>query len=218
MLDINTFDAFVKKANIAHQQLCVWFSTNNEFAKHQIRWNTLDPDIEPFGLENFTRRHGCRYKNFWGVIVPTLQHGWCLSAARLFDSAYHFNDRKKDRPRISLDYILINLEDDVFSNKVREELKDFDPVIKSLKNYRNYVHAHNDAKFKPTQIEAGVENLFKWLEALIERIKEKNPYLKKCGIINLDYNEKISQCGVDEVFECLLLAEDIEKTLKRKIT
>lgn len=218
MLDVDTLNKFIKKANIAHQQLCIWFSTNNEFAKHQIRWNTLDPDIGPFGLENFTRRHGCRFKNFWGVVLPTLQHGWCLSTARLFDSAYHFKDKNKERPRISLDYILINHADQIFSDKVRKELQNFGPVIESLKKHRDHIHAHNDAKFQPTRIEAGVEDLFEWLEALVEKIKEKDPYLKRCDVINLGYNEKISQCGVDEVFDGLLLAEDIQKTLERKTT
>jgi len=211
MLDVDTFNSFIRKANPAHQQLCVWFSTNNEYAKHQARWNELDLDIGLFELENFTRKHGCKYKNFWPIILPALQHGWVLSTARLFDSAYHSGDKKKEKPRLSLDYILIKLEDEVLSGKIREQLKSHQVVIDSLREHRDNFHAHNDVSFANTRIEAGVENLFQWLEDTIVKIKESKPYLNKCGVINIKYNEKLSQCGVDEVFETLLLGEKYEK-------
>ena len=208
MLDINTFDQFIKKANVAHQQLCVWFTANNEFAKHQTRWNKLDPGIGMFALENFTRKHGCKYKNFWPVVVPTLQHGWVLSTARLFDPAYHPGDKRKLRPRISLDYVLTKLSDQNLSDLIREQMISHHPIIKSLREQRNNVHAHNDANFITTRIEAGVENLFQWLEDTIASIKKSESHLNRCGIINIVYNEKLSQCGVDEVFENLLLTEN----------
>lgn len=210
MLDSDTFNAFIRKANVAHQQLCVWFSANNEFAKHQARWNKLDPDIGPFTLENFTRRHGCKYKNFWNIVVPTLQRGWILSTARLFDLAYHPRDKKKEKPRISLDYVLIKLEDEVLSDIIKTQLKSHKAVINCLKEYRDNSEAHNDANFQSTRIEAGIENLFQWLEDTIEKIKNAKPYLSNCGIINIKYNEKLSQYGVEEVFETLLLGEKYE--------
>ncbi|MBU3895924.1 hypothetical protein KKG36_01220, partial [Patescibacteria group bacterium] len=122
MLDAKTFKEFISKANVAHQQLCVWFATNNEFAKHQTRWNEIDPEIKPFGLEEFTRKHGCKYKNFFSLIIPTLQHGWMLSTARLFDPAYHSRDKNKEKPRISLDYILIKLVDQKLSDLIRKQM------------------------------------------------------------------------------------------------
>lgn len=207
MLDTNTFNKFIRKANPAHQQLCVWFAANNEFAKHQARWNQLDPDIGPFGIENFTRRHGCKYKNFWAIVIPTLQHGWVLSTARLFDCAYHPRDTKKERPRISLDYILLELNDEKLSFEIHEQLKTHQPVIDSLREHRHNFHAHNDANFNNQIIQAGVEDLFLWLEATIANIKKAYPHLNGCGIINIKFNEKLSQCGVDEIFEALLLSE-----------
>src|SRR3989338_2283664 len=177
MLDTDTFNKFIRKANPAHQQLCVWFSANNEFAKHQTRWNLLDPDIGPFGIENFTRRHGCKYKNFWAIVVPTLQHGWVLSTARLFDTAYHPRDKKQERPRISLDYILLKLDDKKLSDEIRSELTTHQPVIESLMEQRDNFHAHNDANFSGQRIEAGLENFFKWLEDTIAKIKIAPPHL-----------------------------------------
>lgn len=210
MLDSVTFNEFIRKANPAHQQLCVWFAANNEFAKHQARWSKLDPEIGPFALENFTRKHGCKYKNFWNIVVPTLQRGWILSTARLFDPAYHPGDKKKEKPRISLDYVLIKLEDETLSDVIRKQLESHRVVINCLKEYRDNLEAHNDANFKSTHIEAGVEDLFQWLEEIIAKIKETKPYLNNCGIINIKYNEKLSQCGVEEIFETLLLGEKHE--------
>lgn len=39
MLNISTFNKFIGAANRSHQQLCVWFAAQNEYAKHQARWN-----------------------------------------------------------------------------------------------------------------------------------------------------------------------------------
>ncbi len=210
MLDVKTFDAFIKKANVANQQLFVWLATNNEFAKHQARWNKLDPSIRSFAITDFTRKHGCKYKNFWSIVVPTLQHGWTLGVARLFDPAYHPRDARRERPRISLDLLLTDLNDQALGKSIRLEQTQHQLVIDSLKNYRDNFHAHNDANFNTTIIEAGVEKLFEWLEEKIAAIKKSEPHLNKCGIINFEYNEKLSQCGVDEVFETLLLGEKSE--------
>lgn len=211
MLDTNTFNAFIGKANKAHQQLCVWFSLNNEFAKHQARWNEIISEAGHFDGGSFTNVRGCKYKNFWSVVVATLQHGWVLGTARLFDTAYHQGDKKKERPRISLDYILSKLEDESLSGDIREQLKSHQIVINSLREHRDNFHAHNDANFASIRIEAGVENLFQWLEDAIAKIKEMKPHLSSCSVINIEYNEKLSQCGVDEVFEALLLGEKCAK-------
>lgn len=210
MLDANVFNTFIGKANQAHQQFCIWFATNNEFAEHQIRWNEFNPGTELFALEDFTKKHGCKYKNFWSVVVATLQHSWVLAVARLFDPAYYLGDKKQEKPRISLDYILIRLEDEVLSSTIRKQLESHQPFIDSVKEHRDNFHAHNDANFRTNRIEAGVEETFQWLENTIAAIKEAKPYLKGCNMINIGYNEKLSQCGVEEVFETLLLGERYE--------
>jgi len=211
MLDTKTLNAFIGKANQAYQQFCVWFPSNNEFAKHQSRWNEFDLKNALFTTEEFTKKHGCRYKNFWSVVLASLQHGWVLGTARLFDPAHHSGDKKKENPRLSLDFILEQLNDEGFRNIIKAEQTLHELVIKSLKNHRDNSHAHNDLNYSNKRIEAGVEKLYEWLEDVILRIKNLQPQLKNCNSINLEYNEKLAQFGVEEIFQDLLLGENKEK-------
>ncbi|TSC96627.1 MAG: hypothetical protein Athens071426_36 [Parcubacteria group bacterium Athens0714_26] len=101
----------------------------------------------------------------------------------------------------------MKLDDQTLSDSIRKQITPHESVIKSLKVHRDNAETHNDANFTPTHIEMGVENLFQWLEDIIELIRMSKPYLNGCGIINITYNEKLAQCGVDEIFEDLLLSE-----------
>ncbi len=210
MLDPETLNKFIRHANVAHQQFCVWFHLNNNYAKHQTRWNATARNAAPFPTESFDRSKGCKYKNFWGVIVPTLQHSWILSSARLFDPAYNTKDKNKKSPRVSLDYILSLLGNYILEGQIRSELMNHSTILKCLKEHRHNRHAHNDANFNNVVIEPGIENLLEWLEQVIERIKSTSAELSRCGNINTKYNEKLSQCGVEEVFDTLLVGEAVE--------
>ena len=211
MLDARTFNRFIGKANQSYQQLCLWLPANNEFVKHQERWNDFPLKNKMFPLEEFTRENGCRYKNFWSVVIASLQHGWILGTTRLFDPAYHSRDHKKQNPRLSLEYILEQLEDDEFKDLVKNEQVLHEEVIKSLKSHRDNSHAHNDLNYSNSRIEAGVERLYEWLESVILRIKEQKPHLKNCNAINLSYNEKLAMFAVQEIFEDLVFAETNKK-------
>ena len=184
------FNKFIGKANKAHQQFCLWFSTNNEFAKYQAQ---------------FTSRE---LNSFFSVVVPTLQHSWVLATARLFDKAY-YNNKDKNKPRTCLDYILIQLENDNLANEILEQLKSHQVVINSVKNFRDNFITHNDVNFilRGTRIEPGIENLFQWLEDTIAKIKKAYPHLNECGTINIEHNEKLLQCDTEAVFETLLRGE-----------
>lgn len=210
MLDIETFRKFIGAANRAHQQLCVWYATQNEWAKHNVRWNEQVRGIQPFPIEKFTKKHGCKYKNFWSVATVSTQHGWILGTARLFDPAYHPRDKEKLKPRLSFAYILEKLGDENLKRIFELQLKQHEEVLSSVRSHRDNVLAHNDVNFDNTRIEAGVENLYEWLEGAIAQIKEKHPHLSGCGVINVKYNEKLSQCGVEELFETLLIGEKHE--------
>lgn len=201
MLDIKTFDDFIRKANRAYQQFCVWVYTNNEFAKHQTGWNKI---LTPFKTEEFSQDIGCKYKNFWSVVIPSLQHGWIMSVARLFDLAYHSRDKKKEKPRLSLEYILELLDDASFAQTIRNKVQKHHLTIQSLKTQRNNFIAHNSVNFESTKIEAGIENLFEELDNIISDIKYYKPHIGNCNNINLKYTEVLSHCGVDEIFEALL--------------
>ncbi|HEV7423741.1 MAG TPA: hypothetical protein VGO21_00970 [Candidatus Paceibacterota bacterium] len=210
MLDTKTLNAFIGKANQSYQQLCIWLPANNEFVKHQARWNDFELKNTLFSTEEFTKKHGCRYKNFWMVVMGSLQHGWVLGTARLFDPAYNSRDKKKENPRLSLDFILEQLGDEGFKNTIKTEQASHELVIKSLKGHRDNSHAHNDLNYSNNRIEAGVEKLYEWLETVIVRIKDLQPHLKNCNTINLKYNEKLAQFGVEEIFDDLVKAEKSE--------
>lgn len=201
MLDAKTLDDFTGKANRAHQQFCVWVYTNNEFAKHQTEWNKL---LIPLKTEGFSQGRGCKYQNFWSVVIPSLQHGWIMSMARLFDPAYHSRDKKKEKPRLSLEYILELLDDTSLAQTIRNKVQKHNLTIQSIKKQRDNFIAHNNVNFKSTKIEMGIENLFEELDNAISDIKCCKPHIQNCNNINLKYTEVLSHCGVDEIFEALL--------------
>lgn len=209
MLDVTVFRKFISHSNLAHQQLCVWFAFNNQFAKHWERWNKFYSPTY-FALEDFDKTKGAKYKNFWSVALASTQHGWILGVARLFDPAFHSRDKVKDSPRISLDYVLQMLTDQNLADAIRSELNAHNKAIDSIKKQRDNVLAHNDAKFDDKKIEAGIEKIFEWLETVIIKIKSSEPHLSSCGIINVEYNKKLSECGAEEVFSTILLGEQHE--------
>src|SRR6267378_2925899 len=131
MLDNKTFNQFITKANKAHGQFSVWVYANNEFAKYQEEWNKI-PDPRLFTTEEFSRERGCRYKNFWDVVIPTLQHGWVLSVARLFDPPYHSHDKAKQRPRLSFKYVLGLLDSLVVSQSYDGRILKYSEFLDSI--------------------------------------------------------------------------------------
>ena len=159
---------------------------------------------ELFKIEEFSRDKGCKYKNFWDVVIPSLQHSWILSLARLFDPAYHSNDKKRAKPRLSLEYILELCDDVPFVQSIRDRIKKHELTIQSLKTQRDNFLAHNDVNFGSTRVEGGVEDVFEKLENIVSDIKTCKPHLQNCNNINLKYTETLSRCGVDEIFEKLL--------------
>lgn len=202
MLDAKTLDEFTRKANQAYQQLCVWVYANNEFAKHQMEWNKL---LTPLKTEGFSQDRGCKYKNFWSVVIPSLQQGWIMSTARLFDPAYNSRDKKKEKPRLSLEYILELLDDASLAQTIRNKVQKHNLTIQSIKEQRDNFIAHNNVNFKSAKIEAGIENLFEELDNAISNIKCCKSHIKNCNNINLKHTEVLSHCGVDEIFEALLI-------------
>jgi len=202
MLDRKILDNFTEKANHSYQQFCVWMYTNNEFVKYQKIWNEILEPRKLFKTEEFSREKGCKYKNFWDVVISTLQQGWILGVIRLLDPPYFLRDTKKENPRLSLYYILDLLEDDELEKSIKEEMDRHKIFIDSIKKQRPTL-AHNEIKIVDKRIEAGVENLFEALDNIITEIKNKKPHLKDCYNINREYMEKLSKCGVEEIFERL---------------
>lgn len=208
MIDQKILNEFSSKINHAHQQFCIWWYANNEFAKHQGEWNKIaKPGL--FTTEEFSRDKGCEYKNFWDVVIPSLQHSWILSLARLFDPPYFLG--KKEKPRLSIDYILGLLDDAPLVQIIRDRIKKYNATVQSLKVHRDNFLAHNSIDSKSTKIEAGVEGLFEELDNVISDIKGYKPYLQSCNNINLEYTEILSRCGVEEIFEALTHMPQIDR-------
>src|SRR3989344_9013115 len=126
------FNDFIKKVNQTHQQFFVWFYTTNAFAKHQEEWGQQ--------MSTYSGGERSKYKNFWLVVIPSLQHTWILSSARLFiDPAYAQWDNDKLKPRLCLSYILELLDDKTFAQSLREKIKKYDSTIQSLKKLRDNI-------------------------------------------------------------------------------
>lgn len=196
MLDKKVLDDFILKADNTYQQFCVWMYVNNELVKHQDDLDKIDESI----TKEFS---GCKYKNFWEVVIFTLQQAWILGVIRLFDPPYFLMNKKKKNPRLSLYYILELLEDSNLKYLIEEEINKHKDFIESIRKQRPNL-AHNEIEPTDKIIEAGIENLFGGLHNIIKQIKNKNPHLKDCNNINQEYTEKLSKCGVDEIFEALL--------------
>lgn len=205
MLDEAIFNNFIRKANQSYNQFCIWMFSNNEFAKYQKGWNEIPYDGDKlFNIKDFSQERGCKYKNFWDVIIPTLQHSWILSLSRLFDPPYFFRDKNKDKPRLSIYYIIEQLENDNLEKSIIRQLNKYKDFIDSIKKQRDNFLAHNDIKFTDRKIEAGVENIFETLDNIVAEIKKAKIHLRNCDTINREYTEKLCKCGVEEVFEALL--------------
>ncbi len=204
MLDEKIFSKFVSKVDTAHQQFCVWLYLNNEFAKHQDNWNQSFSVLISSDVEKTSRGTGSKYKNFFDVVIPSLQHSWILALSRLFDPAYNKHDKKKEKPRLSLEYIFKLLDDVRLVQTLDNKIKKHQLIIQSLKTQRNNFIAHNDISHETKRIEAGVEDLLKELDNVIESIKQNKKHLANAQSINLKYIEVLSRSGVREVFDALL--------------
>jgi hypothetical protein len=199
MLDKLIFEKFIQKIDHTSQLFYVWIFTNNEFANYQRTWAEKAVTNERFKIT------GRKYKNFFDVTIPALQHAWFLALARLLDPAYYNKD--KNKPRLSFYYILELLEDQNFRESLQKRMQQpkYELIHDSLKEHRNNFLAHNDLKFLPTEVSGGVNDLFKEFYLIIEEIKLRNQDLGSCRNINLDYIETLSQAGVDEIFSKLVL-------------
>ena len=191
MLDYKTLKKFVSKTNHAYQQFCVWMYSNNLFVEYQKKFNDV-----PMGED-------CEYKNFWDVIIPSLQHSWILSVARLVDPPYFGRDKNKEKPRLSIYYILELLDDHDLEKTIKDKLESHKNFTDSIKEHRDNFLAHNSVCFENKKIEAGVENFFEALDGIIVEIKDKKSHLKDCNDINLKHTEKLSKDGVEEIFQAL---------------
>ena len=120
-LQQTTFKEFFGKVFIAHNQFCIWLSINNELAKLDQQ-ATVKNDL------------------FWQIILPTLQQSWILALARILDKPSY--NQKKERSRLSLDYISEQLADPEVSSLIEEVKQKNKDAIESIRHHRKFI-AHN---------------------------------------------------------------------------
>jgi len=196
MLDAKTLDKFIEEINKSYQQFCVWRYLNDEFGLRQHKWKN---EMTPINVEMSNQDFGCKFKNFFPVTVVSLRDGWLLSLSRICDPAYHPSDTRKERPRLSVDFIVSNFNDKEISSCVSEIKSRY--KVGGLKEYRDNFLTHNDLKFDNVYIE-NIEILYYLLDELIDKVKDTNNGYLDCGW-PLNNVEELSSRGVFELFEKL---------------
>ncbi len=200
MLDKDTLNKFTKEANKGRNQFCVWMFTHNNFIKHQEEFNSEAKDW--LYSNDDAINNSCKYKNFWDTVIPSLQQGRILSVARLTDPP--FFGKNINKKNLSIYYIIELLEDASLKQDIKNNLDQQEDFIKSIKELRNTLLAHNNIGENNNIILAGVEIFFENLNSIILKIKAKYPNLKDCNDINLEYTEKLSEAWVKEIFEKII--------------
>jgi hypothetical protein len=146
-------------------------------------------------------KNSAKYKNFFNIILPTLQHWWIMSIWRLIDPPFFKNDISKKN--LSIYYILEEIEDESLKLKIKSYLTQEKKFIKSIKKIRNTILAHNNIGENNTIINAWIESFFENINETILDIKKIYPHLKDCNNLNLEYTEKLCESWVKDIFEVI---------------
>lgn len=202
MLDQKTLDMFTKEANKWRNQFCVRMYANNYFVKYKESFDSKAKDWRYTGEKAI--ENSCKYKNFRNITIPSLQHWWILSIARLTDPP--FFKKNKDKQNLSIHYIIEILQDVEIESDIKRILEEHKEFLKSIRKLRNILLAHNwmEKEEKYNKIPAGIETFFENLNTIICKIKEKYSHLKNANDINLEYTTKLSEAWVKELFEKII--------------
>lgn len=200
MLNKDILNKFTKEANKGRNQFCIWMYAYNNLIKHQEKFNSETKDW--LYLDEKAIKYSCKYKNFWNIVIPSLQHWWTLSVARLTDPP--FFKQNPNKKNLSIYYIIELLEDNDIKLEIKNELNQQQWFIKWIRDLRNTFLTHNDMGGETKIIPAGIEKFFENLNDIVWKIKERYPNLKDCNDLNLTYTEKLSKAGVEEIFEKII--------------
>ena len=195
MLDEKTLNDFIKEVNDAYLVFCVWKHTHNKLYITSEKW--LIP------AEGWQNLKVPKFGNFWRVVSVSLQDMWILSTARLFDKA-HFNNDKTKPARLSIYYLLELLNDKIFEEKIKLQLKNHKIYTDSIRECRDNFLAHKSVNVKMEKIREGIENFFEELNKVISEIKDKETHLKSCNDIGFQDIEKSCEDNVEKILQTLL--------------
>lgn len=201
MLKKADFEEFISKVGGAYSVFCVWMYTNNQYATNKKILSTPIKDNLCISIEEYVNNSPI-YKNFFSTVIPSLQHTWILSTARLIDSPYFRNNESK--PRLSIHYIKNQLEDKELATWLDNKLSEQRIFLKKIKELRDNFLAHNDLRYTERGVKAGIEFFFNTISDYIKLIKNKKPHLNSCNDLLLKEIEALSQGGVKEIFDKII--------------
>lgn len=200
MLTKEILDEFSKEANQWRSQFCVRKNSNNNYIKYEkiFKLNIVD-GLYP---SNEAIENSGKYKNFWDIAIPSIQHWWILCIARLTDPPYFKNN--KEKANLSIYYILEHIDNQILKENIIIKLEKHQLFISSIKNIRDKILAHNNIWENNKTINKWIEPFFEEINKIIKDIKMEYPHLKDCNDLNLNHTEKLSETGVNEIFEKII--------------
>ncbi len=188
MLNEKTFNNFIVEINRVYETFSVWVHVNNQCVKYQKEFNNVPKDEDS------------KYANFFNVVLTSLINSWVLGISRLLDTPYHKEDIKKEKPRLSIYYILEQLNDKGIKQEVRDKLSALKQFIYSNRDLRNERFAHRSLITKAIKQKAGIEDFFELLDNFVNEVKKKYQHLSVCNDIGMKRAEELSNKGVLELF------------------
>ena len=151
MLDKKIFSDFQGEVRKAYYQFSVWLHVNNELAR----------------LEN--------HDLVWEMILTALEQAYILAIARILDPPY-YDKKKKEEPRLSLKFVLENLNDPVYTKQVEQRIEEAqktnDQSVGLVQDYRPFI-AHNPLNTERKQKIKSVDYLFDELRKIIKEIGQR---------------------------------------------
>jgi hypothetical protein len=170
--------------------------------KHKELFESLNSRVKDWLYKDDEAiENSVKYKNFFDVVIPTLQHWWIMSIWRLIDAPFFKNDISKKN--LSIYYILEEIQDESLKLKIKNYLTQEKEFIKSIKKIRNTILAHNNIGENSSIINAWVESFFENINQTILDIKKLYPHLKDCEDLNLKHIEKLCESWVKDIFEVI---------------
>ncbi len=92
------------------------------------------------------------------------------------------------------------LDDENTKSYIQNMLDQQANFINSVRVYRKKVLAHNGFGEETYKIPTGIEVFFESLNNMVIEIKKWHPSLSDCNGLNLDFSEKLSEAGVQDIF------------------
>lgn len=188
MIKKQEFEEFVDEISKLSRIFFTWLHTYNSFIPQLENYNHKNPE-KPAEIK------------YWETTCHSLQAAWMLGAARLLDDAYAKGDKRKEKPRLSIAYVLEQLNDQNLSDNYQKFKDEHLQFIESNRIIRNNSQGHRSPGFGIGVQNGGIEKFIKFLEDLVNEIKANYP----------DISNEISYSNIKIEEYCKRGAENIWK-------